>query len=159
MALNPNISELDLQQAQKRTIDALDDAVRIVLAESAGIAIQLDAAEDSVQAVAGGSTSSALVDSAATGVLIAAQAAQTHRELQVLVKIISAITGTATLAVEISPVDSGDVWIASGTTVAVTGSTDLVSAKVSHIARRVRVSVTANTISGGSATAYLLSRS
>lgn len=161
MALNPNISQLDLNQMQKRTIDALNDAVRIVLAETAGIAIELSAADgDSILSEASVLSNSGTITVGSSGVVVTHVDMDLKREAQILVDVGAGITGSATVSLEISPESTGSVWIPSGVTLAITGSTNLKSAKVSDIAKRVRVSVSGvNSISAGTATIHLLARS
>lgn len=161
MALNPNLTELDLQQAQKRTIDALDDAVRIILADTTGMAIELSAADgDSVLAEASLSAATGSITVASSGQLVAPIDVSMKKELQLLVDVGAGITGTATVSIEISPEASGSVWIPSGVTLAVTGATNLKSAKVSDLAHRARVVLSGvNSISAGTATLHLLARS
>lgn len=161
MALNPSVSQLDLAQLQKRTIDAANDAVRMVLAEATGIAIELSAADgDSVLAEGSVSSTSGTVTIASTGELVAPLDVSFKKEIQILVDVGAGITGTATASIEISPSDSGSVWIPSGVTLVITGATNLKSTKVSDIAKRARVTLSgANTISVGTATIHLLARS
>lgn len=161
MALNPSISQLDLAQLQKRTIDAANDAVRMVLAEATGIAIELSAADgDSVLAEKSISEESGSITVASSGELVAPLNVSLKSELQLLVDVGAGITGSATVSIEISPEDSGSVWIPSGVTLAITGATNLKSSKVSDIAKRARVVLSGvNSISAGTATIYLLARS
>lgn len=161
MALNPNLTELDLQQAQKRTIDALDDAVRIILADTTGIAIELSAADgDSVLAESSLASASGSLSSASSGELVAPLDVSMKKEIQVLVDVAAGITGSATIEIQISPSASGSVWIPSGVTLAVTGATNLKTAKVSDLARRARVVLSGvNAITVGTATLHLLARS
>jgi len=161
MALNTNLTELDLQQAQKRTIDSLDDAVRIILADSTGMAIELSAADgDSVLAESSLVSASGSITVASSGELVAPLDVSQKKEIQVLVDVGAGITGSATISIEISPQASGSVWVPSGTTLAVTGSANLKSAKVSDIARRARVVLSGvNSIAAGTATIHLLARS
>lgn len=161
MALNPNISSLDLNQIQKRTIDSLNDAVRIVLAETAGISIELSAADsDSVLAEASTIAGTGALSSASSGELVAPIDVSMKKEIQLLVDVAAGITGSATVSIEISPEASGSVWIPSGVTLAVTGATNLKSTKVSDIAMRARVVLSGvNAITVGTAALHLLARS
>jgi hypothetical protein len=161
MALNPNVSQLDLPQIQKRTIDALNDAVRIILAETTGIAIELSAADgDSILSEASLASQSGSLTVGSSGELVAALDVSNKKEIQVLVAVGAGITGTATVSIEISPEASGSVWIPAGVTLVVTGATNLKSTKVSDIARRARVVLSGvNSISAGTATLHLLARS
>jgi hypothetical protein len=161
MALNPNVSNLDLNQIQKRTIDALNDAVRIVLAETTGISIELSAADgDSILTEASILSNSETITTGSSGIIVHHVDMLLKREAQILVDVGAGITGSATVSLEISPDNSGNVWIPSGVTLAITGTTNLKSAKVSDIARRVRVVLSGvNSISAGTATIHLLVRS
>ncbi len=161
MALNPNISSLDLNQIQKRTIDSLNDAVRIVLAETAGISIELSAADnDSVLAEASTIAGTGSLSSASSGELVAPIDVSMKKEIQLLVDVAAGITGSATVSIEISPEASGSVWIPSGVTLAVTGATNLKSTKVSDLAMRARAVLSGvNSITVGTAALHLLARS
>ena len=160
MALNPNLTELDLQQAQKRTIDSLDDAVRIILADTTGIAIELSAADgDSVQSLPLVSHHNEAVSSTTpTGELIVRSMTEA-RQAQLMATITSAITGTCTIELDINPHPSQNNWVPTGITLAVTGSTNIKSTILSDLGFKVRARVVSNTISAGSAEVYLVVRS
>ena len=156
---NPNQSDLDFTQALKRCVNAAEDTLLVEMGASTGFAIELDAADgDSVAQRSLLLESNAVVSTSATGVIIAEMNVEGYKQLQILANITSGLTGTASLVLEISPVASGDIWIATGTTLSLTGSTDLLSSVDGNIARRARVSATASNISAGSATVYLMAR-
>jgi hypothetical protein len=159
MAVNPVISDLDWNQALKRTINPADDTLRVEMGASTGFAIELSEADgDSVATRSLLLESNAVVTTSATGVIVAEMNVEGYKQLQILANITSALTGTSALVLEISPVASGDVWIATSTTMTLTGSTDLLSAVDGNIARRARVSAGSSNISAGSATVYLMAR-
>lgn len=161
MSLNTNLTQLDYSQAINRCVDALNDALRIQLSDATGIAIELSAADgDSVSSLALLVEGSGSLDSVSSGQLVAPIDMSTSREVQLLVDVGAGLTGACTVSIEISPASSGSSWIPSGITLAVTGSTNLKSTKVSDIAKRARVVVSgANAITVGTATLTLLARS
>jgi len=160
MAQNSSISRLDSNQMIKRVFDEANDAVRIVLGESTGIAIELSADDgDSIITRPEGISTKASLTSASSGVIIAAASCVGMKTFNLHSKTTSATVGPQVLTVEFSPHDSDDVWIASSITVtpsAVNGT--LVSGTAaSLIARRVRVS-TAAAITSGTIDAYLIAQ-
>lgn len=161
MAQNPNRSLQDWQQALGQSIDALNDALRVQIADTSGMAVELSSADgDSVSSMAGETSQTGTVTVATAGTLVAALDISMYREFQLLVDVGAGITGTCTVSIEFSPQASGTVWIPSGTTLAITGSTNLLSAKNTSIGMRARVVVSgSNTISAGTATIYMLARS
>jgi len=156
---NPNLSELDLNQALKRTIDADADATRVLLASGTDFAIELDAADgDNVAIRSLLLSQTILVNSSSTGTIIAEFSVEGYKDFQLMAKNLGAITGTCTVSLQISPVASGDVWLASGVTLAIAGSADQLGSISNLLAKRARVVVSSNTISGGSADLYLMVR-
>lgn len=160
MALNTNISQLDLSQIQKRTIDSTNDAVRIMLAETAGISIELSATDgDSVLSLPLVSHHNEPVSSITpTGELIVRSIADA-RQAQLMATITSAITGTCTIELDVNPHPSGNDWVPTGITLAVTGSTNIKSTILADLGFKVRARVVSNTISAGSAEVYVVVRS
>lgn len=158
MAQNLNLTELDLNQALRRCIDADDDTLRVEVGGGTSFEISTSAAEDSMSVKSLLEEDNAAVQSGSSGVLVGPLDVEGYKDLQIMVKNLSAITGSATLTLEVSPVASGDVWIATSVTANATGSADVLSSLSNAIARRARLSVTANTISIGSAQVYLMAR-
>lgn len=156
---NSNISKLDPLQALRRTIDSVEDTVRVQMGASTGFAIEIDEADgDSIAVRSLVVSDSATVSSTATGVVVDEMNVEGYSDLQLVVKVTSALTGSATGVLQISPAVSGDVWIDTSTTVNIAGTTDVLSSVVSHIALRARVNISASTISAGAATVYLMAR-
>lgn len=157
---NPNISDLDLNQAMKRVIDSQEDAFRVMVGAGTEFEIALDATDGDSVATKSllASSSGELSSSSASGEFIAPLNIEGYSEFQILAKIDSAISGSCTLTLEISPEASGNIWLATSTNLAVTGSSDLISSLANPIAKRIRLSAGANTISGGSASVYLMAR-
>jgi hypothetical protein len=154
---NPNLTELDYNQALKRCINSEEDAMRVELATPTGMSIELSAADgDSVQALKKVEVTSVAVNNASSG-QIAVEDMSDSSQAQIMAVVVSAITGTCTVEMDISP--DGVNWIPSGVTLAITGSANLKSAIVSDLGLNVRLRVVSNTISAGSATAHLLVRS
>jgi hypothetical protein len=154
---NPNQSELDYNQAMKRCIDSGEDAIRVQLATATGMAIELSAADgDNILALRKLDSDSAAIDSLSSGSLVSLDMSNSN-EAQMMVAISNAITGTCTLELDVSP--NGADWFATGVTLAVTGSGNVKSSKLSDLGQNVRVRVVSNTISAGDATVHLMIRS
>lgn len=159
MALNPNITQLDYNQVIPRTFDQDNDATRVVVAGGSEFEIALDQAEDSVAVRSTLDSDHATANSAAAVGQLLLLDITGRKELQVLVKIISAITGTCSIQLEISPEDSGSTtWFTVGAPVAVTGAVDLIGTIANTLARRARLRIVSNNITIGSAEVYLMAR-
>jgi len=159
MAVNPNLSRLDPLQALRRTVNADEDTLRVEMGASTGFAIEIDEADgDSIAVRSLVHSDSAVVSSTATGVVINPIDVEGYSDLQLVVKVTSALTGSATGVLQVSPAVSGDVWIDTAVSVNIAGTTDVLSSVVSHIALRARVNISASTISAGAATVYLMAR-
>lgn len=185
MALNTNISDLDYNVALKRCVDASEDSLRVNLSTSAGMAIEISAADgDNVMALgstdgttggtlkvlkvdsdgtavqrAGATSAKASITNASTGVIIAAFSCVGMKSFNLVTKTTTNITGSQALTIEISPHDSDDVWVATSIT-ATPGATagDIVSGTAaSLVARRARVSIAA-AITTGTADVYLVAQ-
>lgn len=159
MALNSNITQLDSGQIIKRLFDVSNDAIRMVLAEATGIAIELSRADGDSVAIAGdGSSTKASLTNANTGVVLAAQDCSGMKSFNVYTKTTSTITGPQLCTVEISPSDSEDVWIATTLTITPSTTLDVVvmgTALSNIVAKRVRVSI-ASAITTGSFDLFLV---
>ena len=159
---NPNQTDLDFTQALKRCVNSQDDSLRVELGSATGFNVALSAAEgDSVLSVAqqNNGTGSVTSSNGATDVVVAAMDVSQSRELQLFCDVGAGLTGSATAIIEISPSDSANVWISSGISLALSGSANLKSTKVSDIAKRARIKLSANSITVGTASLYLIARS
>lgn len=157
---NPHISDLDLNQAMKRVIDSQEDAFRVMVASGTDFEIALDEADGDSVAIRKmlDSASGELTSLSASGQFISEIDVEGFSEFQILAKINSAISGSCTLTLEVSPVESGNIWLATAITMSVTGSSDIFSAKDTSLVKRIRVTAGPNSISSGSASIYLMAR-
>lgn len=156
---NPNLSKLDLNQALHRTIDANDDAMRVIVGAGTDFSIELSADDgDSVAVRSIVTSASGELTTSSSGSVVSAVNVEGAKDLQVLVKINTAISGSATIQLQVSPAFSGSTWLDVGSSMTVTGSTDLVGTISNVIARRARVQITSNSITAGSARVYMMSR-
>lgn len=158
MAKNLNPSQLDFAQLAKRCFDDSNDSVRIVLGDSAGIAIILSATEDSVTNYPNSSSSKASVTSSSTGTILAALDVSGMKSFALYTNTTSTLTGAQVCTLQISPSATDDVWIDTTTTVtpSTTSGTVVVSTtNTSAVAKRARVKIAA-AISSGTFDLYLV---
>lgn len=158
MGLNPSPSQLSPSQIAKKIFDGDNDAIRISLGDTTGIAIELSASDgDSVETQARSVSQKASLTSASTGVVIAAFDAKDLKRFNLHTKTTSTLTGPQVLTLEYSPHDSDNIWIASSITVTPSGTNGAVVSGTAAdvLARRVRVSIAA-AISTGTFDIYLI---
>lgn len=152
MALNSNPSLLDSGQIIKRLFDGSNDAIRIVLAEATGIAIELNADDgDSVESRGINSETKASITNTDSGVIVPAQSCAGMKSFNLYTKTTSTITGSQVCTLEVSPSDTDDVWIATSVTVTPSDTDQTVvagTASSAIVARRARVSIAASITSG-----------
>lgn len=171
MAQNPDIKLLDSGQIVKRIYDGANDAIRTVPAEATSYSIELDATDgDSVLVYGNGfAQNSTSLSSASAGVVIAAAACVGQKSFQ-LYGIVTALQGASTAGdliarIEVSPSDTDNVWYNSSVSLTVPSASALNSVTASSllttlIARRVRVSLTTNSLAGNDrVTLYLVGNS
>jgi hypothetical protein len=158
MAKNTNPSLLDAPQLVKRAFDDDNDSFRMVLGEAQGISIELSADDgDSITNVPESSTANGSLTAATTGVIVAEASCYGAKSAQIYSKTLTTITTPPTLTIQVSPLDTGDVWFSTSTTLVPGTVIDNVAASSigSICARRIRVSTSAATASG-TATVYLV---
>lgn len=161
MALNPNLTNLDISQALIRCIDADNDAMRVELG-AADFAIALDSSEDSVKADKRTDSSSADLTSANTGVstqVVAPLDASNFSRANLYVQATAANAGTMSLKLQLSPAESGNIWIDSGVSVTIPAASAAVAmgtASSNIVAKRVRVVSSAALTGAETATVYLV---
>lgn len=143
MGVNSNITMLDPAQAVAHCIDPTQDSLRVHQLETDSIAM--------VPANTGVNT-----------VVIDEQDASQFTMIQLYAKSTTAVGGTPpTLTVQLSPVDSGDVWFNSALTLQLSASINAVvmgTTLTNAVARRVRVRISAALDTAEAATAYLVMR-
>jgi hypothetical protein len=160
---NPNISDLDLDQAMKRCIDADSDALRVEIGES-DFAVALSADEgDSVAAYSPVDATSTALTSANTGSATPITATEMdvslYTKVNVYVQSTTAISSPPTFTLQFSPAASGNVWVSSSLTVVPSASIGVVvmgTPNVAMLAKRVRLLSSAALGGGETATAYIL---
>jgi hypothetical protein len=149
---NPNINTTsDLNQILRRVVDSLDDSVRIALSDSTGMAIELSAADgDNVEVVARSSTQVAAVTNASTGVILPEFSCAGLKSMAIYTKTTSTIVGAQVCTLQVSPADSGDVWVATTSTItpSLTDQVVVMTAPINITARRARISIAAAITSG-----------
>jgi len=138
MAVNPSVSQLDPAQITQRTYDSSNDAVRV----SVGSAEFVVSGE--------GISASGTMTNGSAGQVIAATACPGNKEYQLYAVATTATTGAVTVRIDVSPEDSGSVFYSTATTLTLNASaqdTIVVSSILTDlIARRVRVTITANAL-------------
>lgn len=138
MATNPNITQLDASQIAQRTYDGDNDAVRV----SVGSAEFVVSGE--------GISASGTMTNGSSGQVIAATACPGNKEYQLYAVATTTTTGSITVRIDVSPADSGSIFYSTGTTLSLNASaanTIVVSSILTDlIARRVRVTITANNL-------------
>jgi hypothetical protein len=167
VAVNSNPSLLDPGQIIKRITDSDHDAIRTVPAETTAFQIELSA-DDGDSVLVRGDTlalASEELDSASTGVVIAATACVGIKSFQ-LYGICNDtdganLAGDIVASIEVSPSDSANVWHSSGSTVTLGSGQDTGDIVVANIlstliARRIRVSLTSNALTGDDAVTFYL---
>lgn len=124
-------TKLDFQQVIKNSFDESTDSLKVLLTPTS-FAIELDAADgDSVTT----KPDSILVSNTTETVCIGIKSVSLYIEPQ---------AGTHTAKIQISPVDSGSVWMDLASSTLSADPTNLVSTSIlSIVARRIRISVTA----------------
>lgn len=151
MATNPSITTLDAAQVVKRCFDSTNDAQRVILGAGTEFAVALDAADgDSVTAIPSSIFPSGSLTTLTTGTIVAETACIGIKSVVLYSKTLTAITTPPTLTVETSPLDAGDFWFATATTIVpdVTANVVLATAIGTVCARRIRVRTSAATAVG-----------
>jgi hypothetical protein len=159
MALNTPITKLDAAQIAPRVFQVADDSIRVTVGAGSDFAISLDAAEDSVSTQAVSVYDEADVDDTTPiGILIEASAVGMS-QVQLFCKTTTTIVDPRLLTVQVSPLDTGDFWVASGLTLTPNTTQDATSATsiASFVAQRVRVICT-QAITSGAFTIVLAQR-
>lgn len=163
MALNTDISQLDYNQAVKRCVEASNDALRVNLESSTGMAIELSAADgDNVATLQSSSAPSIALTNGNTGAatqVIAPVDVQGYSKVNLYVQSTTAIAVPPTLTVQFSPADSGTIWVDSAVTRVLSASNGVVvmaTPATNMVARRARVLISAALGAAETATAYLV---
>lgn len=155
-------TKLDANQVIQREHDEASSSKQVTIVNSA-ISMELDAADgDSVLTHNNQFTASATaLDNTATGVVVAEFDVDGAGVINLYSHTITTITGPQLLTLEISPTDTGDIWIATSVTATpstTAGNVVMGTAKTDLIAKRARVSI-ASAITSGTFSVYVLGRS
>lgn len=150
MAKNTDLTKLDWYQAAKRVIEESNDAFRVTVASGTEFEIGLDSSEDSVAITSlMASGEELLTSSTPTGELLVLDS-NGFKKAQIYLKNTLAVTSPQAITLEVSPLETGDFWVATAT--AITPDTFLNATKVSNqadiLAKRIRLT-TASQISAG----------
>lgn len=146
------MSKLDFPQILKRSFDETSGALKTVPASSTSFEIELNKADgDSVYSYPNSQdTSASGIDNTFSSEIIGAITCNEIKTIQLYVKTTDTIVGPQVLTLEVSPVTSGDFWVA--TSITVTPSTTLNATVASSVgticARRFRVTTAAAITSG-----------
>lgn len=155
MAKNPNISDLDYTTAVARTIDASNDALRTQLTNTE-LSMELSADDgDSVLSLAKLTSSNVNLNDGSSGIILSEQDCSQLRECQVYIKNNTALVGSPTVLVEVSPLASGDVWLQLQS---VDPTNTLIADKKDLLASRIRLSLN-GAVTSGDSDVYLVLRS
>lgn len=163
MTSNPNITNLDWNQAVSRCVDADNDALRVEIGGDSEFAVALSSDEgDSVMADSNTASSSANLTSTNTGIgteVLAPQAATKFSRANIYVQATSITAGSVTLKLQLSPAASGNIWIDSGVSVVVpttSGAVAMGTATANMVAMRARLVSSAALGALETCTAYLV---
>lgn len=152
---------LDQNQVLRTAFDETTGALKTVPASATAMQIELSAADGDSIAVQGNVLDPQTVNitSASSGEILAPVSIVGMRSLQLYSQSTSAITGSQPVVVEISPADSGNVWLTTSLTVtpSVTSGAVVAGTILPVVARRVRLTM-ASPISSGTATIHLLAQ-
>lgn len=155
MPCNPNPSQLSSQQIAQLTLDSEHDSVRVIMATGTDVAISLDSS-DEVTTHSASLSRSILVNDQSSGIVLAEMDIRSIKSIVLHSKTLSALTGSATLTIELSPHDSDDIWISSSSITPSSSSNAIISGSpISVITRRLRIKAT-GAITVGSAMVYLV---
>jgi len=153
---------LDYTQVIKQVYDPTTESLKTTPSSSTSFAIELDATDGdsvAVQAQVTSATQTA-VDNTYASEVIAATNISGYSTLDLYIKTATTITGPQALTVHISPVASGDVWIATTLTATPSGTAGVVvkgTAITNVVALRAKV-LTASALTSGTYDVYLLAK-
>ena len=150
MSKNTDLTKLDWYQAAKKVIEDSNDAFRVTVASGTEFEIGLDSTEDSVAIkYLTSSGDEMLLSSTSTGELLVLNS-DGFKKAQIFTKNIQAVTSPQAIALEVSPVESGDFWVSTASTL--TPDAALNSTKTANpvdiLAKRIRLTTSAQIASG-----------
>lgn len=161
MPLNTPISDLDANQIVKRVFNVADDAIRVSLGDTLGMAMNISsAAGDSITSVGNSITQKASITSANTGTIINAFSVVGMSSFNLYTNSTSAVVGPQAVTLQVSPSDTDNVWIAVSLTATPSTSSGTVvmgTALTNVVARRARV-VVAGALTSGTVDVYVVGR-
>ncbi len=163
MAQNPNLSNLDFQQAVVRCVDADNDALRIQMSDAVGMEIELSAADgDSINSYSASFTLNGPLNGSNTGTaqeVLGPTSAEGFSRVNLYVQSISDIASPPTLTVQVSPAASGNLWVSTSCTAAMSASSGtlvMASAPLNILAVRTRILISAALGASETGEAYIL---
>lgn len=154
-------TKLDANQVIKNSYDPVTQSLKTVPGAETAFSIELSSTDgDSVTNVPNGfQETTATITSSSTGVISTEFSLSGMKTINLYTKTLTNITGAQVLTLEISPTDSGDVWIATSLTITpnATAPTVVAGTPASIVARRGRVR-TAAAISAGTYTLHIVAQ-
>lgn len=142
---------LDGMQTLKEAYDASTGAFRTTPSDATSFQIELSAADgDSAILHRYQDVLQATLAPAASGLIIPVTESTGLQRYQLYAQPLAALSGAASIRLDVSPVDSGDVWFSTSLTLSSGTSSGVVAASAisDHLARRVRVTITAAPVGG-----------
>lgn len=144
-------SKLDANQCIKSAFDDSSETLKVSM-PAVTTQIELSASDgDSVISHTNNVSNTASLDNSSTGVVLAEFDISGLKNFNLYTKTLTAITGAQVLTFEISPADSGDVWVSTSLTITPSTTANVVVAgtvSTDIVARRGRVSIAAAITSG-----------
>jgi len=147
-----SMSKLDANQILKTVFDDATGSLKTIPADATSFTIELSAADgDSVITQPLNSLTTVSLTNASTGVVLAEFDCKNMNRFNLYTKTTATIVGAQVCTLEISPADSGTVWIATALTITPSLTNAVVVAGTvlpNVLARRARVSIAAAITSG-----------
>lgn len=144
-------SKLDANQCIKTAFDDSTETLKVSI-PAVTTEIELDASDgDSVLSHTYNVSNTASLDNSSTGVVISEFDISGLKNFNLYTKTLTAITGAQVLTFQISPADSGDVWIDTSLTITPSTTANVVvsgTVATNIVARRGRVSIAAAITTG-----------
>lgn len=152
-------TKLDANQVLKNSYDEATASLKTIPSSATSFSVELSAADgDSVITQPLNTSASAALTNASTGQVIAAFDCKDMNRFNLYTKTTSTIVGAQVCTLEVSPADSGDIWVATSLTISpslINGTVVAGTVLPNVLARRARVSIAA-AITSGTFSLYLI---
>ena len=157
-----NMSDLDANHCLRAAFSDADNAFKMILSSATSFSIELSHSDgDSILNVNNQYAAQVLnLDNTATGIIVAEFSIAGASALDLYIKTETLIVGAQLLTLELSPISSGDVWIASYLTAthSLTAGVVVKGTPITNVvALRARVSIAA-AITSGTFSVYAVGR-